>query len=473
MEKSRAHEPNFVPAALTLLTVVALISIGLLVFEADLHLLMLGALVIVTISSLTMAKRSGREIATAMIQGVWRARVALVIFVLIGALIASLIQAGTVATLIDWGVTLISPGWFLPTALLLCCLMSIATGTAWGTAGTAGVVLMGIGSAMGLPLPIVAGVVVSGACFGDKMSPVSDTTNLAAMAAETDLYRHIRSMTYTTGPTFILALAAFALAGQQFNTHALPAADLATLTRAIEATFHVGWLTTIPFFVLIGMGIARIKAVYTMAVTTVAAVLTAIWVQGVDLGPVLEALWHGAPAQTGVDSLDSLFSRGGVTSMWFTLVLSVQALALGGTLSDFGYMRAVIRGLLARVRRTGSLVTTTIASALVGNLGMGEAYMSIVLGGQLFSSKYDELRIDRAVLSRSLEEGATLTTPLIPWTTAGVFFATTLGVATTDYFPYAWLNLLNPLMGVLFAYLGWGLMRPARKRAGEPTGSHR
>lgn len=458
MKSAHPHDPPFEPAALTLLVVVGLISVGLLVFKADLHALMLAALIVVAMSSLLIAHRNIHDIAKAVVNGIWRARTALLIFILIGALIAALIQAGTVATLIYWGVTLIAPSWFLPTALILCSLMSIATGTAWGTAGTAGVVLMGIGSAMGLPLPIVAGVVVSGACFGDKMSPVSDTTNLAAMAAETDLYKHIRSMAFTTGPAFVLALIAFGFAGHHYHTHALPEADLATLTSAIDRAYQVGWWTTVPLVVLIVMGIFRVPAVFTMTASAAAAVLTALVIQSASLGPVMEALWHGDTILTGIESLDSLFERGGVTSMWFTLVLSVQALALGGMLSEFGYMRVVIHGLLARVRRVGSLVSTTITAALVGNLGMGEAYMSIVLGGQLFAEKYDEMGVDRAVLSRSLEEGATLTTPLIPWTTAGVFFASTLGVSTLDYICYAWLNLMNPLIGMLFAYAGWGLL---------------
>ncbi|MDO5719874.1 MAG: Na+/H+ antiporter NhaC [Actinomycetaceae bacterium] len=458
MTSERLQDPPFIWAALTLSGVVGLISVGLLVFKADLHALMLGALILVAVSALTVARRSLPDIGQAIITGVWRARTALLIFILIGALIAALIQAGTVATLIYWGVKLIAPSWFLPTALILCSLMSIATGTAWGTAGTAGVILIGIGSAMGLPLPIVAGVVVSGACFGDKMSPVSDTTNLAAMAAETDLYKHIRSMAYTTGPAFLIALIAFGVAGHYYHTHALPESDLTTLTSAIHATYHVGWWTTVPLLVLIVMGILRVPAVYTMATSAVTAVITALIIQSASFDSVMRALWHGDTVDTGIASLDSLFARGGVTSMWFTLVLSVQALSLGGMLSHFGYMRIVIRGLLARVRRIGSLVAVTIIAALMGNLGMGEAYMSIVLGGQLFAEKYDEMGIDRAVLSRCLEEGATLTTPLIPWTTAGVFFASTLGVPTVDYVGYAWLNLMNPLIGMIFAYIGWGLL---------------
>lgn len=460
MSETQTREPNFAPALVTFLSVIATISIGLAAFNADLHLLMLIVLTIVTVSALTVARRTPTEIVRAIGAGLWEARTALVIFVLIGALIAALIQAGTVATLIHWGITLISPTWFLPAALILSCLMSIATGTAWGTAGTAGVVLIGIGAAMGIPLPLVAGAVVSGAAFGDKMSPVSDTTNLSAMAAGTDLYRHIRSMTYTTGPTLVLVTVAYTITGMAQGANPLPQTQLQTLTAAIASHYHVGWVTTIPFLVLIALGVARVKAGWAMLAATITATLIAWLYQGAALTNTLGALWGGGHANTGVETIDSLFARGGVTSMWFTLVLSVQALALGAMLSRFGYMRTIIEGLLLKVKRVGSLVATTIGAALVGNLGMGEAYMSIVLGGQLFRDEYDRRGIDRAVLSRCLEEGATLTTPLIPWTTAGVFFAGTLSVPTLDYLPYAWLNLLNPIVGVIFAYLGWGLLRP-------------
>ncbi|MDO5721881.1 MAG: Na+/H+ antiporter NhaC family protein [Actinomycetaceae bacterium] len=459
--------PSFTPALVTFLTVIATISIGLAVFHVELHLLMLIALIIVITSALTVAKRSPKDIAFAIGAGLWEARTALVIFILIGALIAALIQAGTVATLIHWGITLIHPGWFLPAALILSCLMSIATGTAWGTAGTAGVVLIGIGAAMDIPLPLVAGTVVSGAAFGDKMSPVSDTTNLAAMAADTDLYHHIRSMTYTTGPTLLIVSLAYTITGRTIGANPMPQQQLDNLSNAIFSQYHVGWVTTLPFLVLIGFGLARIKAIWSMLASTLTAIAVGWLYQDTALGQILRALWAGGSGTTGVETVDNLFSRGGVLSMWFTLLLSVQALALGAMLSRFGYMHTIIAGLLRRVRRVGSLVATTISAALVGNLGMGEAYMSIVLGGQLFRDEYDRRGIDRAVLSRCLEEGATLTTPLIPWTTAGVFFAGTLTVPTQDYLPYAWLNLLNPLVGIVFAYLGWGLLN---SKAAQPKG---
>lgn len=458
-KRSGEADPSILSAAITVATVVLLISIGLVVFEADLHVLMAAALLIVSLSAMSFARRTPEDIGRAMAQGIWEAKGALLIFVLIGALIAALMASGTVATLIDAGLRLIQPGWFLPAALVLCCLMSIATGTAWGTAGTAGVVLMGIGAASGLPLPLVAGVVVSGACFGDKMSPISDTTNLAAMAARTDLYQHIRSMVMTTGPTFVLVLIGYGLAGRYVGAKVIPADDLRVFSDAIGSSYVLGWVTLIPLAVMVGLSLLRVDARLSMTASIVSAGVVAVLVQHVAVGDWLQALWRPAGVHTGVAVLDELFGRGGVTSMWWTLLLSLEALALGGVLSRFGYIRVLIHGMLGAIQRVGSLVSATIIGAFLCNIGMGEAYMSIILGGQLFHEKYEAMGVDSAVLSRSLEEGATLTTPLIPWTTAGIFFAATLGVPTLSFLPYAWLNLLNPVVGIAFAYLGWGLWR--------------
>lgn len=458
-KRSGEADPSILSAAITVATVVLLISIGLVVFEADLHVLMAAALLIVSLSAMSFARRTPEDIGRAMAQGIWEAKGALLIFVLIGALIAALMASGTVATLIDAGLRLIQPGWFLPAALVLCCLMSIATGTAWGTAGTAGVVLMGIGAASGLPLPLVAGAVVSGACFGDKMSPISDTTNLAAMAARTDLYQHIRSMVMTTGPTFVLVLIGYGLAGRYVGAKVIPADDLRVFSDAIGSSYALGWVTLIPLAVMVGLSLLRVDARLSMTASIVSAGVVAVLVQHVAVADWLQALWRPAGVHTGVAVLDELFGRGGVTSMWWTLLLSLEALALGGVLSRFGYIRVLIHGMLGAIQRVGSLVSATIIGAFLCNIGMGEAYMSIILGGQLFREKYEEMGIDSAVLSRSLEEGATLTTPLIPWTTAGIFFAATLGVPTLSFLPYAWLNLLNPVVGIAFAYLGWGLWR--------------
>ncbi len=452
--------PSFAHAASTFGLIVTVIGVGLFGFSVSLHSLMLVCLAIAACSAWLLHKDGFGRIRAAMNGSISSALGAIYIFILIGVLIAAFIQSGTVGALIHYGIQFISPAIFLPTAIVLCIAMSIATGTSWGTAGTAGIVLIGIGDAMGIPLPVVAGAIVSGACFGDKMSPVSDTTVLAAMAAKTDLYAHIRSMAYTTFPTLALVLVISTFISMQYADNLLPAEQLGQLLAALDSTYTIGLLCLLPLVVMIGLILLKVSAEPAMLAASATAVVIAIVVQGASPVAVLNALQDGGgTGTTGVKTLDSLLGRGGIVSMMWTLSLALMALALGGILHAFGFLRVLIVTLLARVTSAFGLVTSTILACLVGNMSMGEAYMSIILGGQLFGTAYDDAGVDRRVLSRSLEEGATLTTTLIPWTTGGAFFATTLGVGVLDYAPWALLNWINPLVGMAFAYFGIGLFR--------------
>lgn len=460
----KGNTPSFAHAAITFLAIVMVIGIGLFGFNVSLHSLMLVCLTIAAISAWLLNKDGFGPIRAAMNEGISSAFGAIYIFILIGVLIAAFIQAGTVGTLIYYGVQFISPAVFLPTGIILCIFMSVATGTSWGTAGTAGIVLIGIGDAIGIPLPIVAGAIVSGACFGDKMSPVSDTTVLAAMSAKTDIYSHIKSMTYTTVPTLVLVLIISTGISMQYADNLLPADRLNGLLTALDTKYTINLICLLPFAVMIGLILLKVAAEPAMVAASATAVLIAIVMQGFDPVVVLNALHSGGAGDTGVKTLDSLLSRGGIASMMWTLSLALMALALGGILNAFGFLRVLIVTVLDRVKSAFGLVTSTILACLVGNMTMGEAYMSIILGGQLFGPAYDDAGVDRRVLSRSLEEGATLTTTLIPWTTGGAFFATTLGVNVIDYAPWALLNWINPLVGMLFAYFGLGLFQNNKQR---------
>lgn len=462
--------PSFLQALLTFLSIISVIGVGLFYLQASLHSLMLICLLIAGLSAWKLSPNGFSSIREAMNGGIKNALSAIYIFVLIGVLIAAFIQSGTLGALIYYGVEFISPAIFLPTGLILCSFMSLATGTSWGTVGTAGVVLMGIGDLMGVPLPLVAGMVISGACFGDKMSPVSDTTNLSAMSSGTDLYTHIKSMLYTTGPTYLIALVAFTIMGLNYVESPMPTDSLNAILAGINNTFTINLLCLLPFVVMLTLSLKKISAEVAMAAAAITAVILAITLQGANFTSVLNSLYGGGSFNSGVESLDKLFARGGISSMMWTLSLALMALALGGILSSFGFLRVLISGILNGVKRGASLVATTILTCLVGNMSMGEAYMSIILGGQLFGNAYDKHNIDRAVMSRSLEEGATLTTALIPWTTAGAFFASTLGVEVLDYAPWALLNWINPLLSIVFAYLGFALFKAGTKtKREEPT----
>ena len=375
-------------------------------------------------------------------------------------------RSGTIATLIYYGLSWLSPSLFLAVGLLLCSLMSLATGTSWGTVGTLGVVFIGIGSAMNIPLPLVAGMIVCGATFGDKMSPISDTTNLAAMSAGTDLYRHIYAMLFTTTPTFILTFLIFLVIGLNYGEQNIDLAEVTSIQTALANNYSLTPLITLlPLILLAVLSIKKVPAEVTMSCSIILAVLIAIFYQQQSAISVLNALWENSPESTGIASLDALLGRGGISSMSWTLLLALMAIALGGILHGAGFLSALLAGIIKRVQRTATLIATTIMSGFLGNIAMGEAYISIILSCQLFKPKYEQQNVEAAILSRSVEEGATMTTGLIPWTTAGAFYTATLGVNVLDYAPYAFFNYLNAIIAVAMAAFGIGLLKPKTKPA--------
>ncbi|GHG72855.1 Na+/H+ antiporter NhaC [Alishewanella longhuensis] len=439
-----------------------MIAGGLFGLGISLHTLMFLCLLWVGLNAFSLGYGYA-QIRELMTRALTRAMPAIYIFILIGMVIASFMHSGTIATLIYYGLSWLNPSIFLAVGLLLCALMSVATGTSWGTVGTLGVVLMGVGATMNIPLPLIAGMVVCGATFGDKMSPISDTTNLAAMSAGTDLYRHIYSMLFTTLPTFILTFLIFLGIGFSYGEQHINLADVSAIQAALAGHFSLApVITLLPLLVLAVMSIKKVPAEVTMSCSIVLAVLIAIFYQDSSTISVLNALWQNSPQNTGIASLDALLGRGGISSMSWTLLLALMAIALGGILHGAGFLTALLAGIIKRVQRTASLVATTIVSGFLGNVAMGEAYISIILNCQLFKPKYQQQQLDPAVLSRSVEEGSTMTTGLIPWTTAGAFYTATLGVEVLDFAPYAFFNYLNAVIAVAMAALGIGLLKPKR-----------
>ena len=461
------HTPGFAQSALCFFGNLLIIIVGMFVLKVSLHSLMFLCLIWTGAHARVLGYHY-TDIRAMMSAGITQALPAVYIFLLIGLVIASFMHSGTVASLIYHGLDLLSPSLFLAAGLVLCSLMSVATGTSWGTAGTLGVVLIGIGGAMGIPLPLVAGMVVCGATFGDKLSPVSDTTNLAAMSAGTSLYRHIGSMLYTTTPAFVLSLLIFLFLGMRFAGNTLPDDEIATIQQALAGQYQMNLLITLlPLLLMLVLSLKRYSAEISMTASIMLAMLIAVLYQGQPVTAVIDALWQNTPGSTGIESLDSLLGRGGMYSMSWTLLLALMALALGGILFRAGFLRALLAGFISRVRTVTGLIASTIAASLAGNMAMGEAYISIILNCQLFGRAYDDKKLDRAVLSRSVEEGSTMTTGLIPWTTAGAFYAATLGVPVLDYLPYAFLNYLNPLISIGMAAMGIGLLRK-KKTASQP-----
>ncbi len=457
------NHPSFRRAATCFLGVFLMISVGLFAFEASVHAVIFFALIWVGVNAAQLGY-TFIEIRNMMNRGISSALPAIYIFLLIGMVIASFMQSGTVPSLIYYGLDLLNPAIFLAAGLLLCSLMSVATGTSWGTVGTVGVVLIGIGETMNIPLPVVAGMIISGATFGDKLSPISDTTNLAAMSAGTNLYRHIYGMMYTTVPTFLIVLAILVFLGLQYAESPLPTDKIDEIKAALISVYQLNlFVTLLPILLMFGLSMKRIPAEISMSSSILLAMVIAVFYQNKEIVGVVNALWQNTPGETGHESIDALLGRGGIYSMAWTLLLSLMALALGGILHYAGFLRVLLAHVIAGIKRVSVLIATTIISGFFSNVAMGEAYISIILNCQLFSGSYQQRGLDKAVLSRSVEEGSTMTTGLIPWTTAGAFYAATLGVETLEYVPYAFLNLLNPIVSVFMAILGIGLLRGIKK----------
>ncbi|HMU64712.1 MAG: Na+/H+ antiporter NhaC [Nitrosomonas sp.] len=456
------REPSLLQALICIVGIFLTIALGLLLVGISIHILVFLCIIWVSIHAAYL-NYSYTDIQHMMSDSIHHALPAIYIFILMGMVIASFMYSGTIASLIYYGLSLLTPSIFLPVGLILCCLMSIATGTSWGTVGTIGVVLIGIADAIHIPIFLAAGMIVSGATFGDKLSPLSDTTNLAAMTAGVGLYQHIYAMVYTTLPSLILALGLFSVIGLQFAGSTIPIEQISEIQIALASLFHLDlWITLLPLICMLVLSLLRFSPAICMTCSIVIAVIISILYQDKPVVEVLNALWLNTPANTGIENIDALLGRGGIYNMAWTLILSIMALALGGVLYQAKFLAVLINSFINKIRRFSTLVATTITAGFVSNLGMGEAYISIILNCQLFKALYTKLDLHHAILSRSVEEGTTVTTPLIPWTTAGAFYAATLSVAVLDYAPYAFFNLLNPIVSVLMAIFGIGLLRGQR-----------
>ena len=414
------------------------------------------------------------DIQAAITRGIALATPALLILLAVGALIGTWILSGTVPALIVYGLKLMDPSFFYPAACLICAVVSMAIGSSWTVAGTLGVALMGVASGLDMSPAITAGAVISGSYFGDKLSPLSDTTNLAPAAAGGELFAHVRHMAWTTIPAFVLAMIGFTVVGLGASASA-DGADFGDLAGIMGSHFNLGLHLLIPLVVVFALAVKRFPAYPTILIGALLGAVFAVLFQpdrvvalaGSDalarpwalLSGAWKALATGYSADTGNEAVNELISRGGMSSMLNTVWLILCAMAFGAVMESVGLLERLIRGVLALARSTGSLITATIATALGCNLVAADQYMAIVLTGRLFKPEYEKRGLAPENLSRALEDGGTLTSPLVPWNTCGAYMAVTLGVSTIDYLPYVFFNLISPVLAAVLAYAGYRISR--------------
>ena len=413
---------------------------------------------------------SWHDIEQAMVNGISLALKACLILFAVGALIGSWMLAGTAPTIIYFGLGILEPSWFYPAALIICALVAISIGSSWTTAGTVGLALIGIAQIMGLSAPITAGAIISGAYFGDKMSPLSDTTNLAPAMVGVDLFVHIRHMAWTTVPSVVISLILFGIIG--WNSEVSQVTDMGKIDAArsiLSNNYTIGWPTILPLVLLLGLAMRKVSALPTITIGALAGCLVAvIWqpdlVQAfanpdgelsglaANAKALFMSLADGFQIETGDGSIDDLLSRGGMSSMLNTIWLIMSAMCFGGVMEHTGLLQRIVDALLKGVKGTGSLIATTVLTAIGMNIIAGDQYIAIVLPGRMYRMEFARRGLAPQNLSRTLEDAGTMTSALVPWNTCGAFMAATLGVPTLAYLPYAFLNLLNPLIAIIYGF---------------------
>ena len=447
--------PKLWEALLVLGLLVAVLAIGIVVYGVDPHIPMfVGA-----IGAALMALRLGykwKSIEKSMLDGIYKALQSIVILAIIGILTGVWLDAGVVPTMIYYGLQILSPGIFYLGALLICSITALATGTSWGTMGTMGVALMGIGFGLGMDPAATAGAIISGAYFGDKMSPLSDTTNLAPAMAGTDVMTHVKFMLPSTAVAYAMSAVFFLVLGLvQYRGGTADMSSVTTLSNALKDMFHINPLLLLPPVVVIVAVALKMPAIPGIVLGIVTgAVVGVIFQPACTLGTLFSCGMNGFACETGIYEIDELLNSGGLMNMMFSISMTIIAMMFGGIMEDTHQLEVIVDKLKKLAKSPAGLVTLTEVTCVASNATMPEQYISLVVPGRMYAEEYRKMDLHPAVLSNALESAGTVTSALIPWNTCGVFILGTLNIGVTQYAPYAVFNWLMPLVTVVMAYMG-------------------
>lgn len=395
-----------------------------------------------------------KELEESIVNTVSMAMVSIIILMLVSIIIGLWMASGIVPSIIYYGLDIISPGLFLPATMLICGIVSLGTGSSWTTVGTIGVALLGIGTGLGLPAPLVAGCIISGSYFGDKLSPLSDTTNLASAMTNTDLFVHIKHMLYTTIPAFIISSLIYFYLGSKYSLH--NNVDLVQVSN-LKSNILMDFQLLSPFFILVPifvifLVVKKVPAIPSLFIGAALGAIVAIVFQGHTLSDIMNIMQSGYVSSSSLQEVQDLLSRGGLQSMMNTIALTICALSLGATLEKTGVLITIVNSLLKVANSSFKLILTTMFTCFFINFTTGDQYLSIVLPGRMYTDAFRSKNLDSRNLSRALEDSATLTSPIIPWNACGIYMSATLGVSVLAYLPFSFVNILTPLISLTYAF---------------------
>lgn len=481
------RKPTFLEAIIPVFAMLLLLGVGYGYYKMKAEPLLICAAAIAAIIAMRVGV-SWDEMLEGIVEKLSKTMGATLILIIVGLLIGTWMISGTIPMMIYYGIKLVNPQFLLITAFLICAIVSTFTGTSWGTVGTMGVALMGIATGLGVSLPATAGAVVAGSYFGDKLSPLSDTTNLAPIAAGSELYEHIKHMMYTTIPAFIISIVVYGVVGIGAGNAAVATPEkVQVLLDTIDLLFKVDGinilLLLLPVAVVIYGSVTKKPTLPVMLTSAALAVILGIFVQGFTTADALASTvggFHVSMAKhiQGFDptkatyEVTRLLHRGGMSSMMGTLLLAYSAFGFGGIISKAGCLEVILEKILASVKSVGGLVTSTVLSCLTMALVTGSSYLSILIPGELFKDTYKARGLAAKNLSRTLEDSGTVVVPLVPWSMAGVYMATTLGVSVVSYAPWAILCYTGFIFAIIYGFTGFGIAKTQDSQVKTKTKEH-
>ncbi|WP_057831205.1 Na+/H+ antiporter NhaC [Colwellia sp. TT2012] len=480
-ELNQNKKPTMLDAFIPVITLIALLTLAVTYFGDSSSygpnqialLISMGVAVVIGIKN----GYNWHELEKAIIHGISLSLGAILILFAVGSLIGTWLLSGTVPTMIYYGLMILDPAWFYAAACVMCAVVSMSIGSSWTTAATIGVALIGIAQGLGLSPAITAGAVISGAYFGDKISPLSETTNLAPAIAGSELFAHIRYMFWTTMPSIATALIIFLFLG--FNeTTSSNDQSIDLLSQQLSEQFNLSLFNLVPLLVLLVLAIKKVPAFPAVAIGALVGGLWAVIFQQdlilrlangetnvltANIMVVWTAFFDGVSIETGNSELNDLLSGGGMSSMLNTVWLIMCALSFGAVLEHLGMLKKFVDVILASAKSTGSLIASTVATCIGTNLLTADQYMAIVMPGRMYKDEYQKRGLDPLVLSRTLEDAGTITSPLIPWNTCAVYMSGVLMVNPLDYMFYCFFNWINPILAVVYGFIGFNIKTLSKK----------
>lgn len=451
LEMERAYEPKPWEAALLVIGIILTIGLSIYFLNVAPHIPIILAIVLL-IAYGAVRGVSYKEMERGMTTGAGTSLSAIYLFFFIGILVSSWLLSGTIPALMHASFTLVSPTFFLMTVFIVTGIVGISIGSSLTTVATLGVAFFGMGGALDISPAMTAGAIVSGAFFGDKMSPLSDTTTLASQTVGVDLFEHIRNMGWTTIPAFLISATLFAFLSP--NVGDVNMDQLNAFIVGLEETGLIHWYSWIPLVLLFALTIFRLPAVVTLALSSFVAIGLSFFHTNEGLGYVMNTLFGGYVASTGNEAIDALLSKGGLMSMMFTIALVVLALSMGGLLFKLGIIQSLLSTVAHKLKSASSVIVGAALTAIGINLTIGEQYLSILLTGQSFAPHFEQNGLAAKNLSRVMEDAGTVINPLVPWSVCGIFIADALGISVMSYVPFAFFCLLSPVLTIAFGLTG-------------------